>query len=318
MKPILDRVMEYEELGTKGAEDNNDSNGSARERMLIMEKVEGTSQIYVGGLEEVRTVLLSFKLECVDRMGQLEGHYAKIANCQHEKETKGAPDAHLPLEELVSDGLEFRVSHFKSQFEQTNNLEDDRVRVLAVMEKDREETSAALGHVASAAQKADEFVAEMVRSFSTEISIVMRQSHKIQENLALETDMSYVSTGELKRMSEDMNKEMQVAMVVILEAQAKEIQIKEGLDKEIFLLKESLLLEKEATAATGANATGAASNTDAALLEICRLQNESFAMSKQIAKAAGHTCMTYKKELECHLEEWKQIREDGHGHQFAR
>ncbi|MCO5557583.1 hypothetical protein L7F22_011149 [Adiantum nelumboides] len=272
MKTVLDRVMEYEELGRKGAEDKSDSNGSAHERMLIMEKVEGISQLYLGGLEEVRSVLLSFKLECVDCMEELEGHCAKIANCQHEQETKGAPDAHLPLEELVSDGLESRVSHFKSQkFEQTNNLEDDKVKVLAVMEKDREDTSAALVHVASAAQKADEFVAEMVRSFSIELSTVMRQSHKIQENLAAETDMAYVSTGELKRMSEDMNKEMQVAMVVISEAQAKGIQIKEGLDKEIFLLKESLLLEKETIAATGANAIGAASNTDTALLEIYRL-----------------------------------------------
>ncbi|MCO5569805.1 hypothetical protein L7F22_023519 [Adiantum nelumboides] len=238
MKTILDRVMEYKELGRKGAEDNSDSNGGSRERMLIMEKVEGISQLYLGGLEEVRSVLLSFKLECVDRMGELEGHCAEIANCQHEQETKSALDAHLPLEEIVLDGLESRVSHFKSRFEQTNNLEDDKVKVLAIMEKDREETSAALNRVASAAQKADEFVVEMVRSFSTELSTVMRQSHKIQENLAAETDMAYVSTGELKRMSEDMNKEMQVAMVVIFEAQAKRIQIKEGLDMEIFLLKE--------------------------------------------------------------------------------
>ncbi|MCO5569801.1 hypothetical protein L7F22_023515 [Adiantum nelumboides] len=139
---------------------------------------------------------------------------------------------------------------------ETNNPEDDKVKVLAIMEKDREETSAALNRVALAAQKADEFVVEMVRSFSTELSIVMRQSHKIQENLAAETDMAYVSIGELKRMSEDMNKEMQVAMVVIFEAQAKRIQIKEGLDKEIFILKEYLLLEKEGAAAAGANATG--------------------------------------------------------------
>ncbi|MCO5569804.1 hypothetical protein L7F22_023518 [Adiantum nelumboides] len=271
MKTVLDRVMEYKELGRKGAEDNSDSNGGSRERMLIMEKVEGISQLYLGGLEEVRSVLLSFKLECVDRMGELEGHCAEIANCQHEQETKSALDAHLPLEEIVLDGLESRVSHFKSRFEQTNNLEDDKVKVLAIMEKDREETSAALNRVASAAQKADEFVVEMVRRFSTELSTVMRQSHKIQENLAAETDMAYVSTGELKRMSEDMNKEMQVAMVVIFEAHAKRIQIKEGLDKEIFLLKEYLLLEKEAAAIAGANATDVASNIDAALLEICRL-----------------------------------------------
>ncbi|MCO5564567.1 hypothetical protein L7F22_018231 [Adiantum nelumboides] len=307
MKTVLDRVMEYEELGRKGAEDNSDNNESARERMLIMEKIEGISQLYLGGLEEVRSELLSFKLECVDRMGELEGHCAEIAKCQHEQETKGATDAQLPLEELVLDGLESRVAHLESRFEQTNNLEDGRVRVLAAMEKDREETSAALGHVASAAQKADEFVAEMVRRFSTELSTVMRQSHKIQENLVAERDMAIASTGELKRMSEDMNKEMQVAMVVISEAQAKGIQIKEGLDKEIFLLKESLYLEKEAAAAAADNATGAASNADAALLEIRRLQSESFAISEQVAEAAGHACMTYNKELECHLEEWKKM-----------
>ncbi|MCO5575360.1 hypothetical protein L7F22_029160 [Adiantum nelumboides] len=40
-------------------------------------------------------------------------------------------------------------------------------------------------------------------------------------------------------------------------------------------------------------------------------------MFEQVAEAADHACITYNKELECHLEEWKQIREDeGHGHQF--
>ncbi|MCO5575361.1 hypothetical protein L7F22_029161 [Adiantum nelumboides] len=139
--------MEYEELGRKGAEDNSDNKESARERMLIMEKVEGISQLYLGGLEEVRSVLLSFNLEYVDRMGELEGHCAKIAMCQHEQETKGAPDAQLPLKVLVLDGLESRVSHLESRFEQTNNLEYNSVRVLAAMEN-REETSATLGHVA--------------------------------------------------------------------------------------------------------------------------------------------------------------------------
>ncbi|KAI5072493.1 hypothetical protein GOP47_0012599 [Adiantum capillus-veneris] len=307
MKTVLDRVMECEELGRKKVEDNGDNNESARERMLIMEKVEGISQFYLGGLEEVRSELLSFKLECVDRMGELEGHCAEIAKCQHEQETKGASDAQLPLEELVLDGLESRVSHLESCYDQISNLEDDRLRILAAMEKDREETSAALGHVASAAQKADEFVAEMVRSFSSELTTVMRQSHQIQENLAAERDMAVASAGEVKRMSEDMDREMQVAMTVISEAQAKGLQMKEGLENEISVLKESLVLEKEVIAAAAANATGAASNAEAALLEIRRMQSESIAMSEDIAEAAGHACMTYNKELECHLEEWKKM-----------
>ncbi|MCO5591007.1 hypothetical protein L7F22_044983 [Adiantum nelumboides] len=171
------------------------------------------SQLYLGGLEEVRSELLSFKLECVDRMEQLEGHCAKISKYQHEQETKGAIDAKLPLEELILDGLESRVAHLESQFEQTNNLEDDRVRVLAALE-DREETIAALGHVTSAAQKADEFVTEMALIEFTLSKEVLGCLDRMRLKGVAPDALTFICT--LKACSEDIDTEAQAVFDMLL------------------------------------------------------------------------------------------------------
>lgn len=44
----------------------------ARERLLIMEKVENLSQLYLGGLEEIRQDLHHVKLRCSDRSQEIE------------------------------------------------------------------------------------------------------------------------------------------------------------------------------------------------------------------------------------------------------
>jgi hypothetical protein len=49
-----------------------------RERMLIMERVESLSQLYLGGLEEVRSNVSNVKTSCRDRVDDLEGQWSEF------------------------------------------------------------------------------------------------------------------------------------------------------------------------------------------------------------------------------------------------
>jgi len=49
-----------------------------RERLLIMEKVESLSHLYLGGLEEVRVNVFNVKLSCRDRIDKLEDQWKEF------------------------------------------------------------------------------------------------------------------------------------------------------------------------------------------------------------------------------------------------
>lgn len=49
--------------------------GGARERLLIMERVESLSQLYLGGLEEVRQDLGHVKFGCSERVEEIESQW---------------------------------------------------------------------------------------------------------------------------------------------------------------------------------------------------------------------------------------------------
>lgn len=53
-----------------------------RERMLIMERVESLSQLYLGGLEEIRSNVSNIKISCRDRMDEIEGEWNEFRRHQ--------------------------------------------------------------------------------------------------------------------------------------------------------------------------------------------------------------------------------------------
>ena len=53
-----------------------------RERMLIMERVESLSQLYLGGLEEIRSNVSNIKISCRDRVDELEGQWNEFRRHQ--------------------------------------------------------------------------------------------------------------------------------------------------------------------------------------------------------------------------------------------
>ncbi len=55
-----------------------------RERLLIMEKVESLSHLYLGGLEEVRADVFNVKLSCRDRVDKLEDQWKEFQQQQQE------------------------------------------------------------------------------------------------------------------------------------------------------------------------------------------------------------------------------------------
>lgn len=54
-----------------------------RERMLIMERVESLSKLYLGGLEEIRSNVSNIKINCRDRVDELEGQWTEF-RCHQE------------------------------------------------------------------------------------------------------------------------------------------------------------------------------------------------------------------------------------------
>ena len=53
-----------------------------QERMLIMERVESLSQLYLGGLEEIRSNVSNVKICCRDRADELEGQWNEFRRHQ--------------------------------------------------------------------------------------------------------------------------------------------------------------------------------------------------------------------------------------------
>lgn len=61
-----------------------------RERLLIMERVESLSQLYLGGLEEVRTDIFNVKFSCRDRVDELESQWSEFRRQQENSSEEGS------------------------------------------------------------------------------------------------------------------------------------------------------------------------------------------------------------------------------------
>ncbi|KAG6550545.1 hypothetical protein Mapa_007914 [Marchantia paleacea] len=82
MKADLEHVKKMAEKIQEETEEMERDRGAAqmegvRERLLIMERVESLSQLYLGGLEEVRTDVYNVKFHCRDRMDELESQWGE-------------------------------------------------------------------------------------------------------------------------------------------------------------------------------------------------------------------------------------------------
>jgi hypothetical protein len=63
-----------------------------RERLLIMERVESLSQLYLGGLEEVRNDVFNIKFTCRDRLDELESQWSEYKR-QQETSSEDGPSS---------------------------------------------------------------------------------------------------------------------------------------------------------------------------------------------------------------------------------
>lgn len=86
MEKMQDDTEEMErERGTAQME-------GVRERVLIMERVESLSQLYLGGLEEVRTDVYNVKFSCRDRVDELESQWSEFRrHHEHSPERERGP-----------------------------------------------------------------------------------------------------------------------------------------------------------------------------------------------------------------------------------
>jgi hypothetical protein len=71
----------------------------ARERLLIMERVESLSQLYLGGLEEVRQDLGHVKFGCSERVEEIESQWNDFK--RNQGVTCGEGSALLPRQVII-------------------------------------------------------------------------------------------------------------------------------------------------------------------------------------------------------------------------
>eukprot|EP01018_Ginkgo_biloba_P009853 Gb_21080 [translate_table: standard] len=305
----------------------------ARERMLIMEKVESLSQLFLGGLEEVRTDLLNMKLNTQDRLGDIEKQWGDYRDIHASKLSS------LSLRELVLDSLETRVadleSNMESKQEQLSNFEQQKLHIkdmLSHMEKDRELTAAAATETANSATKARELVLEIQES-TLEVETASSKSIKLQESLNLEREMVITAVSEARRVSADLNKAIEMALVFLSEArklgsdfnQEKEMaiislsearrkshEILEGLEQERSNLQNKFAeVEKEryTVAAAAAETAKTAAKAQAALAELMELRRKTVNLQDHLNEAVTQVMKTVEdkcfKEIDKHIEDMK-------------
>ncbi|KAI5084502.1 hypothetical protein GOP47_0000671 [Adiantum capillus-veneris] len=286
------RGNEEFEMLRGGAKDGN------RDRAL-MERIEKLSQLYLGGLEEVRRDLTSMRIACDDRLEELESQWGEVKQQQQNN-----AESEESLRELVLDGLETRISHLESLLEKKETFDEERSKVqstVAIIEKNREHAASALAQVAAASQKAEEFVSVTIGTFHSEMTNMKRHSVMIQEKLMSEKEAAAAALAELLRMRDHLGKETETTISFMSDAKSKTVQFHEGIEREREGLRGSIMMaekEREAALTAAAEAAAAAHEAGKALDEISEVKRKSVSFSEHITEVFGETHTKYTKELE--------------------
>ncbi|KAL2622590.1 hypothetical protein R1flu_002795 [Riccia fluitans] len=135
MKVELENVKKLVEKVREETEEMERDRGAAqmegvRERLLIMERVESLSQLYLGGLEEVRTDVYNVKFHCRDRMDELESQWGEYKR-QQEMGSVGDHSSGAEKQRLLHE-----MEHFRLEVAQI--METERGLLRQALEKEHE------------------------------------------------------------------------------------------------------------------------------------------------------------------------------------
>eukprot|EP01018_Ginkgo_biloba_P016909 Gb_32370 [translate_table: standard] len=308
----MKRMADLEAL-KQAKEELEKSQGSSkfeltREKMLIMEKVENLSQLYLSGLEEVRSDLLIVKLSTQDRLGELENEW-------EEYKQKQASTSSLSLRELVLDSLETRVAHLENNMEnkqeERQNLEKERLRIehlVSLIEKDRKKIASAAIESSTSACKAAELLSEIQGSTLE----TRRKSTKLQESLDIEREMVAAAVSEARRLSADLDREKEIAIATLSEARIKSQEISEGLEHERSRLKivlSEVEKERDVVTAAASEAEAAAAKAEEALADLTTIRRQSVHIHENLSQVVDLAVQKIQdkcsREIQTHMDDWR-------------
>ncbi|KAH7296642.1 hypothetical protein KP509_26G032200 [Ceratopteris richardii] len=289
---------EYEML--RNAKDGN------RDKAL-MEKVDKLSQLYLGGLEEIRLDLKNMKAACDNRIDELESQWGEL-----KRQQENNAESEESLRGLVLDGLEMRLSHLENLLERKENLDHKLSKVQSIIDtikKEREYAASALAQVTTASQKAEEFLTNTLDSFQSEMTDIQRQSIMIQEKIQSEKEAAAAALSEVLHMRDHLEKETEATISLLSDAKSRTMQFQEGLESGREALRSSITMaeeEREAAVLAAAGVAAAAEQADRALVEISEVRKKSISLSDHFTDALGDSHKKYNEILEDHIEECKK------------
>ncbi|KAH7373475.1 hypothetical protein KP509_17G058800 [Ceratopteris richardii] len=294
---MVQRGGDQFEILKEGAQDGN------RDKAL-MERLEKLSQLYLGGLEEVRQDLKIMKTDCDEKLHDLESQWEKLRQQQD-----SYPESEDSLRQLVLDGFESRLSHLEHFLNEKENFDEEQSRVqnsIAVIEDNREQAVSALAIVTAASQKAEEFLKNILGAFHSQMMDIKQESITIQEKLLSEKEAAAATLSEVLKMRDDLRKETESTLSFLSDAKSKSIELQEGLEKESENLRNSLIAtRKEKEAVLGA-ATAAVDQAGRLLGEISEVKRKSVHFSDEVAQALGETRKKYGEMVGGHIEECRK------------
>eukprot|EP01018_Ginkgo_biloba_P036334 Gb_26687 [translate_table: standard] len=286
----------------KGCEGTGVSSGprldSTQERNLIMQKMESLSQLYLGGLEEVRTDLLEVKVTCNDRFEEQNKRYEELQRKQENTFT----DRNLPSE-LLSDGSKNQLAQSKSQ-ELLDYLEQEKLEaesILALMKKDKDLAAT----VAAEAHEAEESLKSMLGPLNNEIAASRWKNTEVQENLFLERNAVATATLDAERAIEDPNKAKEAISAALSEAQRSSQELCEEIARVWQNLKLSLVsVDKQMQSVNTASSRTAAiaAEAEAMLLGISNMRVRAAQLEDGLSETVAKTVDCVKREYSQEVE----------------
>nr|XP_024382265.1 restin homolog isoform X2 [Physcomitrium patens] len=192
----------------------------ARERLLIMEKVENLSQLYLGGLKEIRQDLDHVKLRCSDRSEEIESQWSDLKRKQ--KLIYEDSNASMPRQVLLDELDQFRCDIAEL-------VDTERGLLKETLEKESRSIWCKVMD-AYANNKSD-----MLNMMKLEIQ---KQLHSARENVLLMTDALERNLNELKlkfRHAQDGAEELK--QIIISAEKQKEVAAQVAADATVSATK---------------------------------------------------------------------------------
>ncbi|CAK9876697.1 unnamed protein product [Sphagnum jensenii] len=248
-----------------------------RERLLIMEKVESLSHLYLGGLEEVRADVFNVKLSCRDRVDKLEDQWKEFQQQQQETAAASGDELGSVPQQVLLDDLE--------------NLRSEMGRIV---ETER-------GILQQALERESGSIRRQLKDACIDIKCEMMSAVKaeVKKRLQKSQDKTLAMTVSVKQEIKDLKLELSVA------AAGKEGP--EGLPRALSVVEKHKQVAAKAAADATISATKAANFLTEMLgsfsMEIANTRwnslqlQENLATERDMAAAAAAEAIKVSKEL---------------------